>query len=385
MSSFRALPGVSAALGLLLSAGTALAAPDASGANASGKGAFLLIDGGAPAGQPRLAGCSRAMSDLHTALDKAGAANTLLLAPTASALREALLRFGNTNGTGANAVLFCGYAAETGGNVFALGSDFAPHDDPALSAVSIRAFSRVSGDKNGLVVLDLHPVAAEGASVAAVAGALNGAAGAWSTDPSLSGTRIVETDTAPGDASLTLRAAQSGATSPETLARALSAPRPAETASAQATLPAAGPVTAAAPAPTTAPSAAPEAAQQAGTDKAPATPAADSGKPSGDGGTKTEDATATQTGADHPDASKTAGDAGAVPLAPKPAPRPRVHVDPAVRRIQVALLARGLFSGRVNGVNGAETQRGIKHFQAMLGHPVTGELTADETKQLTGG
>ncbi len=390
-TSIPALPAALVAFGLALSAGTALAAPDP-----AAKGAFLLIDGGAPAGQPRLAGCDRSLADLHAALDRNGTPNTVLLAPTAGALREALLRFGNANTGGANAVLFCGYATEAGGNVFALGSDFAPHDDPALSAVSIRAFSRVSGDKNGLVVLNMHPVAAEGAPVAAIAGALDGAAGAWSTDPGLTGTRIAATDKSPADATLIARAAQTGATTPDAMARALSVPtattanEPSPQTSTQTPPPATPPVKTAEPAASG--NAPPADAKATDTKVADAKPAGtDTATRSGDDKTtpapdgKTD---ATQPTPDHAEAAKSGEDAGAMPLAPKPpaaATRPRVHVDPAIRRIQVALLARGLFSGRVNGVNNADTQRGIKHFQAMLGHPVTGALTADETRQLTGG
>ena len=56
-----------------------------------------------------------------------------------------------------------------------------------------------------------------------------------------------------------------------------------------------------------------------------------------------------------------------------------------IRRAQVSLLARGLFYGRVTGVDGPATRAAIRHYQGMIGHTPTGLLTPDEMKLLTSG
>ena len=51
----------------------------------------------------------------------------------------------------------------------------------------------------------------------------------------------------------------------------------------------------------------------------------------------------------------------------------------------MALLARGLFMGKVSGMDGRSTRASVRHFQLLLGQPPTGRLSADELKQLIGG
>lgn len=320
--------------------------------------AFLLIDAAMLEGEPRLVGCDHAMSDLHARLDRAGVSNAVLTAPTTSAIREGLLRFAaDRNGTG-HVLLFCGYAADQDGNLFALGSDGATHDDLSMSAVSVRAFSRVLDSAGGTALLDLHPTAG------APAEALAGVARAWVQDDSLLGHKLARVEREPDEAMLVAGLAGSRAVSVEAIAAGTMLP-PASPPPAAAVL-TAPPPPAAKPAPPVASPPVPATAPPSPPPPAPAVWAV------------------------VPNPTHPAATARLTPPARKPRPRPAERRPALVanqteQRIQLALLARGLYLGRVSGYDDAATQASVRHFQAIIGHPLTGQVTPAELRLLMGG
>lgn len=57
------------------------------------------------------------------------------------------------------------------------------------------------------------------------------------------------------------------------------------------------------------------------------------------------------------------------------APKAIAHPVATVMKVQRVLIARGLYSGRVDGVMGPGTRAGIRTYQARHGIPVTGDIT----------
>lgn len=342
------------------------------GAAPAASATFLLIDGGLPDGQQRLPACDRSLADLQGRLTRGSVPNVLLASPTTAGIRQALLRFSADQKGTPHILLFCGYAAEQDGAAFALGKDGSAHDDLALSAVSVRAFSRVLGSAGGVALLDLYPAVADPALADAAASALRVAATAWVKDDSLPGHRLVQVAPASDAASLTGRLARSDAATADAVLQVLASAAPPAPTPAQApaaATPKAASMSADVPVPALIPPPAPAAAPAPAAVPAPVPPAAVPGP------MPLEPAVHGSDGAAHAPAR----------LAPPrtSVSRPRPPVDKTLQHVQVALLARGLYLGRVNGVGGPATVVAIRHFQAMIGHPVSGQITPDEIKLLT--
>lgn len=321
------------------------------------RAAFLLIDGATIPGHERLTGCDHTLSGMHARLDQRGVANTLLVVPSTDGIRQELLRFAAFETGTPHAVLFCGYVAINGSGIFVLGSDTGPHDNLDLDAVSVSAFSRVAGSPSGLVALDLHASAADEAAGHALATASN----SWAADNRLPGRKLAAIDRAPDAARLIAALVASASLDPTTLVVASeAAPQPSP--------PAAAPVRpeplASVAGPTTGSDAPDAPSLAAAVLPAPAPSSSPSVAPPLSG------------------ASASARPAVRVEQS---ALKPATHIDRTIRRVQVALLARGLYAGSITGADNSATRASVRRFQASIGHATSGRLTPDELKMLLDG
>lgn len=355
-------------LAALLGAASAAPACAAAGTSAT----FLLVDGGVPDGQQRLSACDHALSDLQGRLTQGGVSSVLLVAPSAAGIRQGLMHFSTIQTGVPHVLLFCGYAAAQDGAAFALGKDGTASDDLALSAVSVRAFSRVLGNGGGIVLLDLYPAVSDPARAGALANTLGVAGTAWVTDDSLPGQRLFEIAATADAAPLSERLARSDATTVDGVLQAVAnAPKPDPAPDAAATKAVSVSATTPTPPPPPSPIQPPiPAPTPPPVPREPSSPQTIEPKPMLS-----------------PPAAHGSGSAAHEPvrLAPAstPARRPRPAFHKTMQHIQVALLARGLYGGRVTGVDSPATMVAIRHFQAMIGHPVSGQITPDEIKLLT--
>jgi len=314
-------------------------------ARAAATPSVLLIDASVAARQPRLDGCDRTLADLHLRLDKAGAQTVLLVAPTNDTIRARLVQFARAGQP--RAILFCGYASEKLGNIFALGSDGAAQDELERQAVPLRAFARVAEE---LVVADLHPLVPEPSRGMSARRALADAASGWSKESGGNPRRVAEIDDEASQAGpITQIARSEAATTTEMAVVAGAAPPPMPPVPLPATPPQVGAA------------GQPAAALATGVTTAGAPP-------------------------DHPvTVAEAASPAKASAANSGRHGPPGSRVEREVRRIQVGLLARGLYGGRVDGIETGRMRAAVRHFQAELGHPATGHLTPEEKKQLAGG
>lgn len=311
--------------------------------------AFLLIDGADGAGLPRLSGCDREMTALHARLDQVPEDNYLLVAPTADVLRRELLTFADRTHDAPRVFVFCGYGAASDGRLFALPADAPAQGDLGRTAIAAAAFSRLLAGRDGAVLLDLHP--------AGQAGNVTKAVDAWRGDAGLAGHRLAQVETDAATAPLIARLTNASSFAPDQLPILASVSPPTPAAAPANENAAAGSLVTLPPKPD---------------DQGTSAPGAIGAGATGSG--------ATSTSSGLPLVLAPAA------LPAKPAEEVRViHPSSAIRRIQVALLARGLFAGRVSGINNPATRAAIRHFQSTIGHPPTGTLTPDELTQLTSG
>ena len=317
--------------------------------------ALLLIDASVAGRLPKLGGCDREMVSLRDRLDRMGASNQLLVDPSANELRRELLQLTDPHARPARVFVVCGYAAVSGSHLFLLPSDATP-GDPGRDAISVMAFSRLLRGEASTIALDLHPTAADQQVASAVAAWVGGAVTAER--------RLASVDDDPNQAALIQRL-----TRPDTPMDDL-LPMPAVPPSAVAAKPASvtPPMAVVSPAP---PSPAPEPHQPAAPPQ-PLTLRPPPVAPPLPGPVRAA-ARHTATARRRPSHAAHKVDA------------PHRQFDDVTRQVQVSLLARGLFMGRVSGTDGPSTHASIRHFQLLLGQPPTGHLSADEFKQLTGG
>lgn len=324
---------------------------------------FLLIDDSGVNGFPRLGGCDRELASLHARLLRNGATSQLLVDPSGDVLRRELLRFAGHGPDLPHVFVVCGYAAANGNELFILPNDATP-GNLGRGAVNVAVFLRLLGGRDGATVLDLHPAADP--QVAAAATAWSNQAGSSQAGPA--DRRIVSVSNDPNQAPSVQHLAQSDVPSINGLipGRAVQPDATAMPASPSQPPSAPSSVTAAAPEAPAAPKPAPKPTpSEAASPRPPAPPA-----PIVSARSVVHGPTLAKRRATH--ATRTA-DAS------------HKHVDDVTRRIQVALLARGLFMRTVSGMDDRYTRASIRHFQLLLGQPPTGHLTAEELKQLIGG
>lgn len=314
---------------------------------------------------PRLSGCDREMTALHARLDQVPEDNYLLVAPTADVLRRELLTFADRTHDAPRVFVFCGYGAASDGRLFALPADAPAQGDLGRTAIAAAAFSRLLAGRDGAVLLDLHP--------AGQAGNVTKAVDAWRGDAGLAGHRLAQVETDAATAPLIARLTNASSFAPDQLPILASVSPPTPAAAPANENAAAGSLVTLPPKP-----------DDQGTSAPGAIGAGSIG--AGDTGSGATVSGATGSGAATSTSSGLPLVLAPAALPAKPAEEVRViHPSSAIRRIQVALLARGLFAGRVSGINNPATRAAIRHFQSTIGHPPTGTLTPDELTQLTSG
>ncbi|GBQ90528.1 hypothetical protein AA23498_0904 [Acetobacter nitrogenifigens DSM 23921 = NBRC 105050] len=347
---------------------------------------------------PKLSGCAAKMPLLQASLKAAGVPSRLLESPDANGVRAAMMAASLDASRTPQLLVVCGYGAVRGGRLFLLpsGTPIAT-EDLSRGAMSATAFSRIV-QPNGGVILDLHPLSADPP--------LGNAVAQWRSDPAIGGRKLGGVDEDANGASVidtlittALRGSDAffpGVFLPVAAAPASGGPT---TGGALAGAPAAATITpqSAATSPQVAPSGATPAPVKPATPvvtPAPAAPppaiptpvaAASEPKPAVVAPPPAAAPVATE---EKPSSASenSAASAPSVAAAPAAPPPKRVapKTDPAVRNAQLALLAKGFYSGQVTGYDSAATHAAIKRLQAVLGHPVTGKLSPEESQQLMG-
>ncbi|MBO1358572.1 peptidoglycan-binding protein [Acetobacter sacchari] len=351
---------------------------------------------------PKLSGCAAKMPLLQASLKAAGVPTRLLESPDANGVRAAMMAASLDASRTPQLLVVCGYGAVRGGRLFLLpsGTPIAT-EDLSRGAMSATAFSRIV-QPNGGVILDLHPLSADPP--------LGNAVAQWRSDPAIGGRKLGGVDEDANGASVIdtlITTALRGADAffPGVFLPAAASPQPYAAGSsaaggALAGAPAAAAVTSqGATTPSqVAPSGAPAPAKPATPVVAP--PPVTSSPEAVAGATKPAVITPPPAPAPSPvpvaaaeekpaaaaegSAASAPSVAAAAPVAPPPKRVVPPKTDPAVRNAQLALLAKGFYSGQVTGYDSAATHAAIKRLQAVLGHPVTGKLSPEESQQLMG-
>ena len=319
------------------------------------------------------------MLTLHAQLDRAGTENIVLAGPTSAVLRDELLEFGGSR----RAIIFCGDAVPSGKDVFVGGNGDILRGDLALSAVSVRAFSRVVGT-GGAVVLDLHP------GIAASSQALTKSAANWMHDTGLPAAKFAVVEQSPGAATMIQRLVQSDTTNIAKVVGVFTKPStdvmrsPPEigTETSSAAAPAIEKVAPPAPAPVPpilstdlSPRSTPvPSPTKVGSSEKPVTSEMPT-SPSITASQRIEplitEKTSVRKKTRQPSSNRQSID--------------HQRSQQAVRNLQVALLAHGAYFGRVDGRSGPELYDAIRRFQMQNGFKSTGALTPQEVKLLEHG
>lgn len=347
---------------------------------------FVLIDASTNGNQPLLSGCASLMSDLHERLDQAGTENVLMRNPTTEGFRAGLLKLGAPATGPGRVFVFCGYATADEGPLFVLSSDAAATRDPGRNAVSAAAFSRLPGASDGAVLLDLHVSTVGGSAASSIPGAV----ATWAHASDLQGRRVAIVTSDPAQAPLLAAVTHIANFSADAVFAAASAAAGAASSASNTTHSTVEAVSPALPSAqakpllahvTPPPAPAPESVLTAALPPAPATAPTV--------GTQTPELSPPPASKPVPTPAheKSVPHRGTKPAIPSTntSRKPVLHLSAAVRAIQVALLAHGMFEGRVTGIDDVNTHRAVRHFQAALGHPATGVLTSAEIRALTGG
>ena len=389
-------------------------------------GSALLIGNGRSVSLPGLPDCEPALRDLGDRLRGQGDDVTEVMDAPGPALRAAIGRFAaDLSLSGQVVVAYCGYAMADADKLFLLPADaaIAQAADLPRQAVIARTVSRILARHPSLFVAELHVPPGNAKEVDLASGIQS------LREETAPGTHLAVT-VEPAAAGAPLIGAFATAVSSSKDWRSFSGPAPGATTPPAAPAPAAAADTNSAstapsgPAPDAPPAAAPatpdhaagpEGAPAAGTapDAAgPATPAAAADAPAATAGTAADAGAVAGTAGGSPPAGPgtpaaagtpapgtpaavaaahpAAGAAGSKPISllppRKPHVKPPVPVDdggsPTIRRIQVALVARGLMHGEITGHTDAETQHAVSTYQKSLGHPATGFLTYQEISGL---
>ncbi|AQS86743.1 hypothetical protein AA101099_0087 [Neoasaia chiangmaiensis NBRC 101099] len=352
--------------GMLLTAGQAAARPSL----------VTLID--LSAGKDmKPAACSTALSGLRDALDAIGIPTARPAVPTVDALRMVLLQLGNQGSSEPRMVVACAQGASAEGQLYLAPANLAADNrDLSRNGVSADTFARVAG-AGGLTALDIVPIS--GTSLSENSGEQ------WRRAAEPNTSRLIAIEQAPDAATLIDRLTAAAKGHGDAMLSAFLGVQPAER-------------SATPPPPTVAPVAVPTIAAKS--DDNTAHPAAANGSSAQSSPTSATADTPAPKPVNKPSepaveaAAPKAAQAAAPPAATKPVsvkpavvrhpPAKRVVADPAVHQVQLGLLAKGFYHGRVSGISNVATVQAIRHYQEKLGHQATGTLTPDEQNELAG-
>ncbi|WP_419729089.1 peptidoglycan-binding protein [Lichenicola sp.] len=420
-------------------------APVVPSASAASTGSALLIGNGRSASLPALPDCEPALRDLGDRLRGQGDDVTEVMDAPGPALRAAIGHFAaDLSLSGHVVVAYCGYAMADADKLFLLPADVAdvqPADLPRRALIA-RTVSRILARHASLFVAELHvppgpgnaaavtsgiqslreetapdthlavalePAAAGASLIGAFASAVSTSKDWHNFSEPVAGATPHPAATPPAPTASTATSPAPSAAGPSPSAPTVPGPAgqadaaasPGVASSGSASPGTAGPGEATAPA-TPGPdhSALPTKAGAAGSDAASApTPGTSQGVPAATASAHAADsapspaipgtpATGTPVASTGPHPAPGAGDSKPISLVPprkphvRPPPPPDDGGSPTIRRIQVALVARGLMKGDVTGHTDPATQGAVSAYQKSLGHPATGFLTYQEMSSL---